>query len=187
VSRRFWLWTTTGVASALLVTLAVVFASRFGTDPSLAPSPLVGRPAPSAPLDAIEGGGTIDPANLSGSIVVVNFWAPWCVPCREEHGVLVAAAEAYGPSGVTVIGIAYDSELEDVVAFLDALGRGYPVAMDTRSRATIAYGVRGVPETFFIDRTGEVAAKVNGAVDADLMRSTLDTMLLGGDLDLGQP
>jgi len=114
-------------------------------------------------------------------VVVVNFWAPWCVPCREEHAVLIAAAEQYA-GAVTVLGIAYESDLDDVQAFLDELGRAYPVAMDDHSRAAINFGVRGVPETFFIDREGIVVGKVSGPVDAAIMTATLDAILIGESL-----
>lgn len=168
-----------------VVALAVVFASRFGSDPTLAPSPLIGKPAPGILVEQIEGGGPLTLADLEGSVVVVNFWAPWCIPCRDEHPVLLAATEAYGPSGVTILGIAYDSREDDVIEYLDELGRGYPVAMDPGSRAAISFGVRGVPETFFIDRSGVVVAKVTGPIDGPILTSTLDSILAGEVL--GQP
>lgn len=175
-------WTAGGIAVAVI---AVVFASRFGSDPTLAPSPLIGKPAPAIAVTAIEGGGPITLDDYADSVVVVNFWAPWCVPCRDEHPLLLAAAETYGPSGVVVLGIAYDSREDDVIEYLDELGRGYPVAMDEGSRAAIAFGVRGVPETFFIDRSGRVAAKVTGPIDGPILTTTIDAILAGEVL--GQP
>ncbi|MEK7251987.1 MAG: redoxin family protein [Actinomycetota bacterium] len=180
--RRSWVWVGVIVGIVVITGVAVVFASRFGTDPTLGPSPLVGKPAPAISVIAIEDSQTLTLADFAGDVLVVNFWAPWCVPCREEHAVLVAAASAYESAGVTVLGVAYQSELDDVIAFLDELGRGYPVAMDDRSRAAIAFGVRGVPETFFIDRNGIVVGKVSGAVDAAVMTSTLDAILIGASL-----
>lgn len=177
MNRRWW-WLIWGGAVVAVAVIAVVFASRFGTDPRLGPSPLVGQPAPEIAVTSIDDGARITLADFDGSIVVVNFWAPWCVPCRAEHAVLVAAAEQYAPAGVVVFGLAYQSELDDVHAFLDELGRGYPVAMDDRSRAAISFGVRGVPETFFIDRAGVVVGKVSGAVDAALVSATLDSILI---------
>lgn len=172
-----WVGVTVGIV--VVTGVAVVFASRFGTDPTLGPSPLVGKPAPLFSATAIEDATPVTLADFAGDVLVINFWAPWCVPCREEHAVLVAAASAYASADVTVLGLAYESELDDVIAFLDELGRGYPVAMDDRSRAAIAFGVRGVPETFFIDRNGIVVGKVSGAVDAAVMTSTLDAILIG--------
>lgn len=179
--KRAWVWFG-AVAGLVIVTgAAVVFASRFGTDPTLGPSPLVGKPAPEIAVTSIDDSSIVTLADFAGSVVVVNFWAPWCVPCRKEHAVLIAAAEQYAGS-VTVLGIAYESDLDDVFAFLDELGRGYPVAMDEHSRAAINFGVRGVPETFFIDRDGIVVGKVSGPVDAAIMTSTLDAILIGESL-----
>lgn len=173
----WWLgWTLGGVA---IIVVAVVFASRFGVDPRLSPSPLVGKPAPAITVSAIEDAAPITLADFEGSVLVVNFWAPWCVPCRAEHAILVETAEQYAASGVVVFGIAYESELDDVHAFLNELGQAYPVAMDERSRAAIAFGVRGVPETFFIDRNGVVVGKVSGAVDWAVVTATLDSILVG--------
>jgi cytochrome c biogenesis protein CcmG/thiol:disulfide interchange protein DsbE len=180
--RRVWWWLGWTVAGLAIVVVAVVFASRFGVDPRLSPSPLVGRPAPAIAVTSIEDDSTVGLDAFAGEVLVVNFWAPWCVPCRAEHAVLVAAAEQYAPSGVTVFGIAYESELDDVHAFLGELGHAYPVAMDDRSRAAIAFGVRGVPETFFIDRNGVVVGKVSGAVDWAVVSSTLDSILVADSL-----
>ena len=171
------------IVGLVTVVLAVVFASRFGTDPRLSPSPLIGKPAPDITLDLVESDGTISLSDLEGEIVVVNFWAPWCVPCRAEHGVLVAVAREYDEFGVTVLGATYESTEPAVIAYLDELGRGYPVGMDERSRAAISFGVRGVPETYFVDRDGTVVAKVTGPVNLPLVEATLDRIILGLDPD----
>ncbi len=171
------------VVALVAVVLAVVFASRFGADPRLAPSPLIGRPAPEIDVPLIDVEARITLTDLAGDIVVVNFWAPWCVPCREEHADLIELAAGFENFGVTVLGIAYQSREDNVIAFLDELGRGYPVAMDERSRAAIGFGVRGVPETYFVDRDGIVAAKITGAISLELAAATLDRMLLGEPVD----
>lgn len=182
MSPRFrWIaWTMLGV---VVVALMLIFLPRFGSDPRLSESPLIGKPAPDVTVAAVDSGAPIALRSMEGQIVVVNFWAPWCVPCRAEHGVLVAAAEGFASAGVQVLGIVYQSEISDVERFLDELGRGYPAAMDPGSRAAIAFGVRGVPETFFIDASGVVVAKVTGPVDGPILTSTLEAILLGESVD----
>ena len=173
------------IVSVSLVTmvLAVVFATRFGADPRLSPSPLIGKPAPDVLLDVIESDETLALTDLLGDVVVVNFWAPWCVPCRAEHADLIELQNSYGDLGVSLIGIAYQSREDNAIAFLDELGRGYPSGMDDRSRAAIGFGVRGVPETYFIDRDGTVVAKITGPIEFGLAAATLDRIILGQPVD----
>lgn len=169
------------IAGTLVITmvLTVVFASRFGQDPTLSPSPLIGKPAPDLSFEVFEDGASLDLADLTGQIVVANFWAPWCIPCREEHPALLEVAADYAGFDVTVVGIVYQSAERDITAFLDELGRGYRILLDDRSRAAIEFGVRGVPETYFIDRTGTVVAKITGPITKDLVSATLDRIVLG--------
>ena len=178
--RRWLAWT---VLVTVVVMLMVVFLPRFGSDPTLSASPLIGKQVPEVTVTDVDGGGPIALRALEGRIVVVNFWAPWCIPCREEHAVLLAAAEAFSSADVTVLGVVYQSDIDDVNRFLDELGRGYPAAMDPGSRAAIAFGVRGVPETFFVDASGTVVAKVTGPVDGPLVMSTLEAILVGASVD----
>lgn len=165
--------------SLIAVVLAVVFSTRFGADPRLSPSPLIGNPVPDVTLDLVESDDSLRLVDLEGQILVVNFWAPWCVPCRAEHADLLALADGYEELGVSVVGAVYQSREDDVVAFLDELGRGYAVGMDDRSRAAIGFGVRGVPETYFVDRDGTVVAKITGPISLGLATATLDRIILG--------
>ena len=165
--------------SLIAVVLAVVFSTRFGADPRLSPSPLIGNPVPDVTLDLVESADSLQLADFEGQILVVNFWAPWCVPCRAEHADLLALADGYEELGVSVVGAVYQSREDDVVAFLDELGRGYAVGMDDRSRAAIGFGVRGVPETYFVDRDGTVVAKITGPISLGLATATLDRIILG--------
>ncbi|WP_370325953.1 TlpA family protein disulfide reductase [Euzebya sp.] len=159
--------------------LAAAFGTRFGRDPTLVDSPLIGQPAPPIDLIRLDGEASWSLADQAGDIVVVNFWASWCVPCREEHDDLVAAAAQYERAGVSFVGIVYQDDPSQAVAFLDELGHGYPHLVDPGSRTAIDYGVFGIPETYFIDRDGTVVAKVTGASDLELLTRTLDTILAG--------
>jgi cytochrome c biogenesis protein CcmG/thiol:disulfide interchange protein DsbE len=169
------------LALAALIGVAAAFGTRFGTDPAVVDSPLIGRPAPDVTLPYLERDGELSLADLRGQVVVVNFWASWCVPCREEHADLVTAAQRYRDRDVTFVGIVYQDQPDQAIAFLDELGRGYDHLTDPRSRAAIDFGVFGVPETFFVDPQGTVVAKVVGKSDLALLSSTVETILAGGD------
>lgn len=169
------------VVLAALIGIAAAFGTRFGTDPGVVDSPLIGRPAPNITLPHLEGDGERSLTDLRGQVVVVNFWASWCVPCREEHPDLVTAAQRYRGQDVTFLGVVYQDQPDQAIAFLDELGRGYDHLTDPGSRAAIDFGVFGVPETFFIDRQGTVVAKVIGTSDLALLSSTIETILAGGD------
>jgi len=165
--------------SLIAIVLAVVFSTRFGADPRLSPSPLIGKPVPDVTLDLVESDDLLRLRDLEGQILVVNFWAPWCVPCRAEHADLLALATGFDDLGVSIVGAVYQSREDDVVTFLDELGRGYAAGMDDRSRAAIGFGVRGVPETYFVDRAGTVVAKITGPISLGLATATLDRIILG--------
>jgi cytochrome c biogenesis protein CcmG/thiol:disulfide interchange protein DsbE len=182
MNRTPWLRVVAGVVILAALALAVVFADRFGEDPRVGSSPLVGKPVPDVTVEVIDGGGPMALTDTAGTVTVVNFWAPWCVPCRAEHGALLQAAARYGDA-VTIVGVAYQSDDDAIDRYLDELGRGYPVATDPGSRAAIRFGVRGVPETFFVGPDGIVAAKVSGPVDLALLTSTIDALLAGRDVD----
>jgi cytochrome c biogenesis protein CcmG, thiol:disulfide interchange protein DsbE len=173
-------WAGIGVV-ILSVGLAVIFATRFGEDPGLVPSPLLGGPAPSLALPLLDGSGTFDPASLRDKVVVVNFFASWCAPCREEQPDLAAAADAFADRGVVVVEIAYQDQAASALEFLDELGKS-DIAVylaDPGSRAAIAYGVFGIPETFFIAADGTVVGKAIGATDALTLGTTIDAVLRG--------
>ncbi|HHC08460.1 MAG TPA: redoxin domain-containing protein [Actinobacteria bacterium] len=169
-------------AAVAVVGLGIVFAGRFGTDPTIASSPLIGKPVPAVSMPDFDGNGTIDLAALEGDVVVVNFWASWCLACREEHPALVAAAEAYADFGVTFVGVNYQDRRDAAEAFLAELGRGgpnYRYGVDEDSTVAFAFGVLGLPETFFVDRDGIVVGKISGPTSYELLARTLDDVILG--------
>jgi len=147
------------IAGLLVVLpLLAILILNLGRNPHAVSSPLVGRVAPAFSLAPVGGGPAVSLASLAGRPVVINFWATWCVPCFEEHGVLIEGARALG-SDVQFLGVVYEDEDERVRAFLRERGSSYPSLVDPDSRTAIAYGVYGVPETFFVDAQGAIAAK----------------------------
>jgi cytochrome c biogenesis protein CcmG/thiol:disulfide interchange protein DsbE len=166
---------------AASVAMALIFAGRFGSDPGLAPSPLLGRQAPAVKIDLLDGSGTFDVAAHRGETLIINFFASWCLPCRQEQVQLTAAADAFFDRGVRLVGISYNDRPERAIAFLNELGFS-PTAIyahDAGGLAAIAFGVYGVPETFFVDARGTVAAKIIGPMDALVIGNTIESVLAG--------
>ena len=164
-------WLMAGVA-ALVALLTVNVA---GPNPAV-DTPIVGRPAPSFDLESLEGG-RLSLAELRGSPVVLNFWASWCIPCREEAPLLTAAASGYEARGLRVVGVVYQDSAESARDFMDRYGQTYPGLLDPDGRTAIDYGVFGIPETFFIDRDGIVRSRQVGPVTEDGLRDQIEEIL----------
>jgi cytochrome c biogenesis protein CcmG/thiol:disulfide interchange protein DsbE len=187
-SRMVWVVIAAGL---VFVVIAVIFAGRFGTDPGISSSPLIGQQAPNSQISLMDGSGRIAVDDFAGDIRVVNYWASWCFGCRTEHGALTQAADDYADSGVTFIAINYQDSPSNAEAFLDELGTS-PVTVytvDEGSRTAFEWGVLGLPETFFVDRAGIVVGKVSGPVSYGLLSQTIDQIILGGavgDIETGE-
>lgn len=174
--RALW-WIAAGLIGVGLVT-AVVFASRFGDDPNFVESPLIGQPMPDVTLQALDGSGPVVFRDYVGEITVVNFWASYCFPCRNEHGLLTEAARQF--EGVNFIGVATLGDTADRAnEFLDELGRSYPAVLDPDARGAVSFGVFGIPETYFLDADGIVVAKITGELRPGVLDDTLNRILLG--------
>ncbi len=151
--------------------LAVLFVG-LGKDPQHIESPLIGRPAPPFALKAVGSAETIDLARLRGKPIVVNFWATWCVPCYQEHPVLVENARTIG-SDVQFLGVVFNDTEDKIMSFLRQRGSAYPTVLDEQGKTAIAYGVGGVPETFFINRQGVIVAKFAGPMTSDVLQANV--------------
>jgi cytochrome c biogenesis protein CcmG/thiol:disulfide interchange protein DsbE len=145
---------------AAFVALVVLFA--LGLNPSrdihALPSPLIGKPAPAFTLsDVLDPSRSVSNSALNGQVYVLNVWASWCVPCREEHEALLAIAQQHV---VPIIGLNWKDQHERAKQWLEQLGNPYQaVASDSDGRTAIDWGVYGAPETYLVDRQGRIVYK----------------------------
>lgn len=160
---------------AIFLILAALFLTAiYRGDPSRLPSPLVGRYVPSFDLPPVAG---LDVPGLSsadfgkGTPMVVNVWASWCVPCREEHSVLVALK---GLIDVPLVALNYKDDPESAARFLGALGNPFSrVGADSTGRVSIDWGVYGVPETYVVDGHGLIVYKHVGPLTPEALDSEI--------------
>ena len=127
-------------------------------------------PAPPITLPRLGGGGETSLAELRGRVVVLNYWASWCKPCREEAPLLERWHRRIGPRGGTVVGVDVLDVTSDAQEFVRELGLSYPMLRDAEGRTQQEFGVAAYPETILIDRQGRVAALVRGPVDDGFFR-----------------
>lgn len=170
-------WKRSLIGLAVAIPIVLLLGYGLTRDPRYIASPLPGHEAPVFALPRLEAGDSISLAQLRGSVVVVNFWASWCIPCRQEHPVLLKSARKYEPMGVRFVGIAYNDKPDDSKRWLDELGAAYPSLIDQGARTAIDYGVTGVPETFIVDKQGVVAFKKFGPVTTEELTQKLDSLL----------
>jgi cytochrome c biogenesis protein CcmG/thiol:disulfide interchange protein DsbE len=164
---------------AVFLALAALFLFRLGAgDPSKLPSALIGRPVPDTPLPAVEGlvrDGKPVPgitnADFKGAVSLVNVWASWCVPCHDEAPLLMQLAE---DKRIRILGINYKDQPDNARRFVGRYGNPFAaVGADANGRASIDWGVYGVPETFLIGRDGKIAYKLVGPISPENLAATL--------------
>ena len=182
-------WRRAAIATAAAVPLVALFAYGMTRDPREIPSPLPGRPAPDFALEVIRSGdvpaaGALRPGDtlrlsaLRGQVVVVNFWASWCLACRDEHDALSSVAAAYAGRGVTFVGVLYNDRAAAGVDWIARMGgQSYASVQDPRSRTAIDFGLYGVPETFVVGPDGRVAYKHIGPVTSRVLVEQIERLL----------
>lgn len=174
--RRRWLV----VVGVLLPAASVLALLGYGVtrEPRYIPSPLVAKPAPDFTLPRLDAG-ELRLADFRGRVVLLNFWASWCPPCRAEARTLEAAWQRYKDRGVVFVGVNIQDQEPDARAFLEEFGITYPNVIDRGHRVAIDYGVWGLPETFIIDGDGRITYKHIGALDWTTVMTRLDEALRG--------
>ena len=125
-------------------------------------------------------------SDLRGSIVMVDFWSSWCPPCRAEASVLAEAYERWSEIGVEFVGISIWDNEEDVIDFIKSHNITYPNGIDNDGSIAVEFGVKGIPEKFFVNPQGEIVRKVNGpntsqSLDAVLTQMSDEAIGIGGN------
>jgi cytochrome c biogenesis protein CcmG/thiol:disulfide interchange protein DsbE len=161
---------------ALFLVLAGFLAAGLNLNPREVPSPLIGKPAPPFTLSRLDAPAQmVSRDELLGKVWVLNVWASWCAPCREEHPLLVEFARS---KRVPLYGLNYKDSRPAAAGFLRQLGNPYEASLfDADGRVGIDYGVYGVPETFVIDRQGVVRFKHTGPLTPEAIRDRIEPLL----------
>jgi cytochrome c biogenesis protein CcmG/thiol:disulfide interchange protein DsbE len=156
--------------------LLVFLALGLSLNPHEVPSPLIGKPAPAFTLATLDNAGKqLTPRDMAGQVWVLNVFASWCAPCREEHPLLVDLAKR---TPTPIYGLNYKDQQADAERWLRQFGNPYKsVLVDRDGRAGIDYGVYGVPETFVIDKTGTVRYKNIGPLTPEVIATKILPLL----------
>jgi cytochrome c biogenesis protein CcmG/thiol:disulfide interchange protein DsbE len=158
-----------------IVALTVVLMLSFRRDPHDIRTGTVNKPAAAFTADLLDGG-TLSLSSYSGKVVVLNFFASWCPPCKEENPSLVRAWERYRTSDVVIIGVVYSDTTEKARAYVQANGVTWPTVQDADGRIAFSYGVFGPPETYFIGPDGIIAGRHIGPIDETTLVTAIDSL-----------
>lgn len=165
---------TVSLATIGLV-LFVLFKS-FGSDPRAVPFMLSGKPAPEFSIKRLDTGELVKLADFKGKPIVLNFWATWCGPCAMEHPVLEWGAKRW-KGEVTFLGIVFEDSEQNTKDFLTRKGWSLTQLFDVKSTVAVDYGVAGVPETYFISRSGTIVGKIAAPLDQQMLASGVAEIL----------
>lgn len=165
----YWQWLLVSLVVALLALLAWGLRSQ-------ASEPVEAGLAPDFSLTTFAGE-TITLSDLRGQVVIVNFWASWCAPCREEAAYLEATWRKYKDRGVVFIGVDYLDARPNALAYLEEFDITYPNGPDLGQKIADAYQIQGVPETFYIDKQGQLRGVKIGPLYPPALDDKIDALL----------
>jgi len=167
--------------SGIGVALPIIALLGYGLtlDPRSLPNALPGSPAPEFALAVMDvPSDTVRLRDHAGQVLVLNFWASWCLECRHEHRILSETAEAYAGKDVVFYGVLYNDSPDNARSWIQEMGgQSYSNLLDNGTRMAIDYGLTGVPETVIISPEGQVVHKQIGVVTEALLRTKLDSLL----------
>jgi peroxiredoxin len=177
--------------AALVIGLIVVVAGSLwlglrpvgdkGADGGTTQGTATSGPAPDFKLPRLTGAGRLSTDHLDGSPYVINFWATWCDPCRKEMPAFEKVWQKYKSRGVVIVGVNINDDLGDAREFVGELGITYPLVVDENDELATELGVKGLPQTFFVDTAGDIVgsgANLGILTHAELTK-TIDRMLEG--------
>jgi cytochrome c biogenesis protein CcmG/thiol:disulfide interchange protein DsbE len=164
------------VFAAIMILLGLLGYAVFGNKVFSKPSPLVGREASDFTLELFSGD-KLKLSDLRGKAVLLNFWASWCMPCRDEAPTLEASWKRYKDKPVVFVGIDVWDDKDSALSYITQFGGGYVNGIDPKGEIAVDYGVGGVPETYFIDASGKIVDKYTGALSEEMINQFLGKAL----------
>ena len=168
-----------GAALAVILVSGLYLVNRYWIAPALRTQAMSSGDHPDAPPISLTdiGGKKLDLADYKGKVVVLDFWATWCEPCRIEIPGLIEMQDKYANQGFSVIGISIDDEPGPVVEFYKEFKMNYPVAVGNQRIAEVYGGIFGLPTTFLIGRDGRIYAKHTGAPSPSVIEDEVRQLL----------
>ena len=183
MSRRGWLLLLGGVPLLALFALLGWGIARsgglpggLGVNSKLGEVAVEGQMAPPFTVTTLDGQ-EIGPSSFQGQVVMLDFWSSWCGPCRAEAPVVSQVYLEYADKPVEFLGIAIWDKASAVSRFNDEFNVQYPNAIDPKGRIALDYGVKGIPEKYFLDAEGMIVKKYTGPMDPGSLRNILDDLL----------